>query len=519
MTGAAEPPPRPRVRLNPTVDPQAAVAVPSLTAKPVVSAPVASEPEPAPESPRVSSEGETATAGTETLEPTDESDAPAEETEAAPETPPPASPAAAVEIPSDENLDAQMEAEIAEALSSGEIGEPAVAVSVPDDAEDEAPPAAADVDSLAEGAKLSGTIHSVRDDDVFLDFGLRLSGIVSRRQFGEKKAPEVGKKIDVIVSKVDEDEGLIVCNLPRGAARVSGDWDALIAGQTIECTVNGTNKGGLDVAVGTLRGFMPASQVELFFVEDLSAFVGQKLRARIIEVNPKRRRLVVSRRALLQEERAAAEAEMLQEIAPDQTRTGRVKTIKDYGAFVDLGGIDGFLHIGQISWARINHPSEVISEGQSVEVKVLTVDAEKKKISLGMRQLSDNPWANAEAKFAKGSTFTGKVTRTEQFGAFVELEPGVEGLVHISELDYRRVGRVTDVLNVGQMTDVQVLEVDPGRKRISLSVKALKAKPEEQAPAAEDAAPVVERKRSGPLKGGIGGNIEGGLFGNPGDFS
>ena len=510
---------RPRVRLNPKVDPNSAVAVPSISSttpqpageaqsKTAVDRPEAapSSSEPAPTEPESTATDESSA----TEEPEPEAEQPAAEATT------PTSAAPAVEIPDDENLDAQMEAEIAEALASGEVGQPEV--SVPDAAEEGAPPAATDVDSLGEGARLKGRIHSVRDDDVFLDFGLRLSGIVSRRQFGDKKPPEVGKSIEVVVNKVDEEEGLIVCNLPRGAARVSGDWDALIAGQSVECTVNGTNKGGLDVGVGSIRGFMPASQVDLFFVEDLSAFVGQKFNARIIEVNPKRRRLVLSRRALLQEEREASEKQMLEELAPNQTRTGRVKTIKDYGAFVDLGGIDGFLHIGQISWARINHPSEVISEGQTVEVKVLTVDSDKKKISLGMRQLSGNPWSNVETKFPKGSTVTGKVTRTEQFGAFVELEPGVEGLVHISELDFKRVGRVTDVLSVGQRTDVQVLEIDSGRKRISLSVKALKAPPEEAAPE-EAEAPPPERKRSGPLKGGIGGDVQGGLFGNPGDFS
>ncbi|MFG0334786.1 MAG: 30S ribosomal protein S1, partial [Maioricimonas sp. JB049] len=261
-------------------------------------------------------------------------------------------------------------------------------------------------------------------------------------------------------------------------------------------------------------------QVDLGYIADLAPFVGQKLQARVIEVSPERRRLVLSRRALLQEERAVAEQELLQTLAAGETRTGRVKTIKDYGAFVDLGGVDGFLHIGQISWNRINHPSEAIQEGQQVEVKVLSIDAESKKISLSMRQLEANPWTLAEDKYPKGSVVSGKVTRTEAFGAFVELEPGVEGLVHISELDHRRVKRVTEVLNVGQVAQVQVLEVDPGRKRISLSVKALLEKP--AMPTDEDQAPgggtPYERKRKGPLKGGVGGSGKGGLFGNPNDF-
>jgi small subunit ribosomal protein S1 len=201
--------------------------------------------------------------------------------------------------------------------------------------------------------------------------------------------------------------------------------------------------------------------------------------------------------------------------------TGRVKSIKDYGAFLDLGGIDGFLHIGQMSWVRIQHPSEILTQGQDVEVKVLSVDKEKKKIGLGMRQLSANPWTTAEAKYAKGSTVTGRVTRTEPFGAFVELEPGVEGLVHISELDHKRVRRVTEVLNVDQTATVQVLEVDPQKKRISLSLKALMAKPDEpqEEAVAPAAGPVYERKRKEPLRGGIGGTAPGGLFGDPRKFT
>jgi len=260
------------------------------------------------------------------------------------------------------------------------------------------------------------------------------------------------------------------------------------------------------------------------YVANLDSYVGQKFRAQVTEVKPARRRLILSRRVLIADEREVAEKEAMQNLAPGQTLPGRVKTIKDYGAFVDLGGVDGFLHIGQMSWVRINHPSEILKEGQQVEVQVLSVDKDTKKISLGMRQLSSNPWQLAADKYAKGTNVTGKVTRVEPFGAFIELEPGVEGLVHISELDHKRIKRVTEVLDVGQMVEVQCLEVDPGRKRISLSVKALRAKPEAPPkPQDEDLAPgkgeVYQRKTKGPLKGGMGGANAGGLFGNPKDYS
>jgi small subunit ribosomal protein S1 len=504
-----------RVRLNPTFDPQRVKPIPTLA--PAGSSPTTNSAEVEPGAPAAS---DTAPAAEEI----DEEGITLPPEAAAPvvEAPQPSAPP--VEVPTTSELDAEMQAEIEAALSSGEIGMPLVDVTpepVAPAAEGAAPEAAAEpttLEQLAEGSKITGTIASIHEDNVFIDFGLRLNGLVSLRQFSPNKPPKVGDRLPVIVNKVDEEEGLISCRLPRGTSRVSGDWHALSAGAVVDCMINKTNKGGLEVSVGSLRGFMPASQVGLGYVADLTPFVGQKVRAKVTEINPARRRLVVSRKALLQEERAAAEHELMAELQAGQTRPGRVKTIKEYGAFVDLGGIDGFLHIGQMSWVRISHPSEVISEGQEIEVKVLSIDPDKKKISLGMRQLSANPWQSVEAKYPKGSTVTGTVTRTEPFGAFVELEPGVEGLVHISELDYKRVRSVTDVLKVGQTAQVQVLETDPQKKRISLSVKALLAKPDAPAPVDEPAAPAYDRKRKSQLKGGIGGNTQGGLFGDPRSF-
>jgi len=415
-----------------------------------------------------------------------------------------------VPIPQDTSIDASLEAAIEAAISGGGTTAEGSAAIDPDD--------------LNKGQKLTGEIQSVHGDNVFVDFGLRLTGVVPFRQFSTKKPPQPGESVEVVFDRVDEEEGLIITNLPRGSSKVQGgDWSAVSVGQVVECSITKTNKGGVEVSVGSLRGFMPASQVDIGFVEDLNTWVGQKITAEIIEVKPAKRRLVLSRRKVLAAERESLKEELLEEIKPDQVRTGRVKTIKDFGAFIDLGGMDGFLPISQMSWVRIEHPKELLSQGQEIEVKVLSIDREKNKISLGMRQLAPNPWRQAEDKYAKGSMVTGRVTRVEPFGAFVELEPGVEGLVHISELDHKRVKRVEEVLNVGDLAEVQVLDVDPGKKRISLSVKALKAKPEPiERPKDEDLAPgqgqPYERKRKGPLKGGIGGSGKGGLFGNPNDF-
>jgi small subunit ribosomal protein S1 len=439
---------------------------------------------------------------------------------------PPPGPAMPVEIPQAEAIDASIEAAI-EAAMAGEAAVGAASPGTDQPATGEAPAISApviDLESLQAGQKLQGTVQAVHEDSVFLDFDLRLTGVVPFRQFDAKKPPQVGDVLEVVFDRINDAEGLIQTNLPRGTTQVKGgDWSAVSVDQVVECLVTKTNKGGLEANVGQLRGFIPASQVELGYIADLQPYVGQKLRVRITEVKPAKRRLVLSRRALLEEERESAKAELLNEIKPDQTRTGRVKTIKEYGAFIDLGGMDGFLPIAQMSWVRIEHPSEVIQEGQQIEVKILSIDREKNRISLGLRQLAPNPWRTAETKYPKGSTSNGRVTRIEPFGAFVELEPGVEGLVHISELEHRRVKRVQEVLNVGDITEVQIIEVDPKKKRISLSVKALKAKPEPvEKPKDEDLAPGkgdrYERKRKEPLKGGTGSSGRTGLFGNPRDF-
>ncbi|MEZ5940349.1 MAG: S1 RNA-binding domain-containing protein [Planctomycetaceae bacterium] len=496
---SAASPARPRVQLNPT-QPGQALPIPSIgEGKPAVPMPTAAVEVPAATDDEIDAEIAKAV-GTPS---------PGTEKPQTPDTP--VAGQAPIDVPAAEDLDDSMQAMLDAALSGKSVDGEAIAA-----------PVAQSTDEIHPGLKLNGTVQAVNEENVLLDFGLRLSGCVPARQFNQK-LPEVGATIEVVVDKIDDKEGLIMANLPRGTSRVQGDWDSVQVDQVVECMVTKTNKGGLDVTVGSLRAFLPASQVELGFVADLEPFVGQKIKVVITEVKPKRRRLVVSRRKLLLEEREESRRELMQELKVDDVRTGRVKTIKDFGAFVDLGGTDGFLPVSQMSWSRIGHPSEVLKEGDEVEVKVLSIDTEKQRISLGMRQLAPNPWKLAEGKYPKGSKVRGRVTRTEAFGAFVELEPGVEGLIHISELDHRRVKRVTEVVNVGDTPEVQVLEVDPGKKRISLSLKAMSAAPEPVAPPAdEDLAPgqgqAYQRKHRGKLKGGTGSKGGSGLFGDPRDF-
>ncbi len=428
-----------------------------------------------------------------------------------------AAPTGPVEIPDVDDLDADIQAQIEAALAAGVPGTAAAA------AADGAQPTVDETGLPLEGTKLTGQVQTIHDDSVFLDVGMRVSAVVPIKQFGSSKPPAVGDSVEVLVEGVDGDESLILCNLPHGTRRIAGNWDDLAKGQIVDCLVTKTNKGGLEITVSNLRGFLPASQIDFGYVEDMEPYVGQKLRVQVTEVNQKKRNLIVSRRALLQAERDVQASEFWETVQDGQTFTGTVKTIKDYGAFINIGPVDGFLHIGEISWSRIGHPKEVLMEGQTVEVKVIKIDREKKKISLGMRQLSQNPWLLASEKYAPQRTVSGRVTRIADFGAFVELEPGIEGLVHVSELEWRRVGSVSDVLSVGQVDDFKVLEVDPNRKRISLSRKQLQDRPEAERAAAgqeADAPPEPARQPRTDLKGGTGSPANGGgLFGNPNDFT
>jgi small subunit ribosomal protein S1 len=440
-------------------------------------------------------------------------------TQPAHERPAPSRAVGNIELPpAIDHLDAALAAEIDAAMASSDLsgGESPAAAEIEAEGETtgEHPPE----ETLERGQHLTGRIQSIHGDGVLLDLGYRSAGLVPLRQFVSGKKPEVGQRIEVLVDRLAPDEGLIYLNLPKGLRRIAGNWDQLSKGQIVECIVNRTNKGGLEVTVSGLRAFLPSSQVELGFVSDLEPYVGQKLRVEVIEVNPKKRNLVVSRRAYLQIERKEAEAGFWETAAVDQTFTGKVKTVKDYGVFVDLGAVDGFLHIGEMSWQRLKHPSELVKEGQTVDVKILSLDREKKKIALGMKQLVQNPWSTAADKYAANSTVTGKVTRIADFGAFVELEPGLEGLVHVSELDHKHVRHASDVVKVHQVVTAQVLEVDPERKRISLSLKALLAKPESPKPVEESPAEAYQRKHKGPLRGGTGSGTPGGLFGNPSDY-
>ncbi len=362
-------------------------------------------------------------------------------------------------------------------------------------------------------------VTRIHGDNVFFSLGGRDEGVASLRQFPEP--PQLGAEYEVIVKSFSADDGLYELIIPGASAHVE-DWSDLVEGSVVEARITGANTGGLECKVGSLRGFIPSSQIAIFRVEDYAEFLEQKLLCVVTEVNPKRKNLVLSRRAILEREKEEARREVLQSLEVGQIIDGVVRKIREFGAFVDIGGVDGLLHVSQLSWDRVNHPSEVLQEGQKVRVKVEKVDSQTGKISLSYRDLQEHPWDSIQEKFPVESIIKGKVSRIAKFGAFVKLAPGIEGLVHISELSYSRVPTVSSVVSEGQDVEVKVLSIDTDAQRIALSMKAVLPEPASE-PEVEEAVQPDERfeaqreavaaRRSKPLKGGTSRASGGEQFG------
>jgi small subunit ribosomal protein S1 len=406
-----------------------------------------------------------------------------------------------------DKLTPEMEAEYAEAL--GDLSVDALLGS-----SDEAGTA----EELPPETRVTGRVAKIYLDDVFIDLPGRSQGVVPKRQFDT--LPAVGSDVELLVVKFDADEGLYELTRPTAAVSV-GNWEDAREGQIVDVTVTGSNKGGLECQVAGIRGFIPMGQVSVYRVENPEEFVGQRLSCVVTEANRDRQNLVLSHRAVMERERNELRDKLLAELAPGQLREGIVRSLKDFGAFVDLGGVDGLVHISQLSWDRVKHPGEVLTLGQKVKVRVEKFDKESGKVSLSYREVGDNPWNNVESKYYVGARVQGIVSRLMEFGAFVKLEPGVEGLIHISELAHSRVFRTGDVVSEGQEVEVKVMSVDQEKQRIGLSLKALQARPEkpgEKQVADEDLplpadAPKPPRKKQTNLKGGIGGPSGGDKFG------
>jgi ribosomal protein S1 len=371
---------------------------------------------------------------------------------------------------------------------------------------------------VAPESRVTVRVARISREDVFVEISGRNQGVVPLRQF--ETPPTEGDELELLVVRFNAEEGFYELSRTTGAVTV-GNWDEVTEGQIIEVTVTGHNKGGLECQVAGIRGFIPMGQVSTYRVENPEELVGQRLACVVTEANRDRQNLVLSHRAVMERERNELREKLMAELAPGQIREGVVRSLKDFGAFVDLGGVDGLIHVSQLSWDRVKHPSEVLEVGQKIKARVEKFDKDTGKVSLSYREVGDNPWQKVESLFPVGARVTAPVSRVMDFGAFVKLAPGVEGLIHISELAHGRVFRVSDVLSEGQEVEVKVLSVDTEKQRIGLSLKALMTapvKPGQQAMADEDMplpadAPKPPKHKATNLKGGIGKASGGEKFG------
>ncbi len=331
----------------------------------------------------------------------------------------------------------------------------------------------------------TGTVVTVGPTDVFVEFGPKELGVVERPQFKNKQGeetglPNPGDQLEVVVQRFEASEGIYICVLPGAVQKA--DWEMLEAGQVVEARVTGVNKGGLELEVAGHRAFMPASQVDIDRIPDLSVFVGEKLQCTVQRVDRRGGgNIVLSRREIIAEERSRAADKLREALKEGDTVEGTVRKIMDFGAFVDIGGIDGLVHISDLAHDRINfgakNVEKYVTEGQKIKVQILKVDWDAGRISLGLKQLQDDPFQAVASEVVEGAELTGKVTKCLEFGCFVEVAPGIEGLVHISEIDYKRINKVEDAVTAGEVVRVKVLRVDPDSRKISLSIKALKEAP------------------------------------------
>ena len=329
-----------------------------------------------------------------------------------------------------------------------------------------------------EGDVVTGLVVRIDRDEVLVDIGFKSEGVIPSKELSIRKSVdahdevEMGEEVDALVLTKEDQDGRLILSKKR--ARFEKAWRRIEAaaesGEPVEGTVIEVVKGGLIIDLG-VRGFLPASLVDIRRVQNLDDFLGSKIECKVIELNRSRNNVVLSRRAVLEEERKEVRQQILDRLQPGQVVEGAISNIVDFGAFVDLDGIDGLIHISELSWSHVNHPSEILSIGQTVPVKVLDIDRERQRISLGLKQTQEDPWQRIVNTYSLGDELEGKVTKVVSFGAFVEILDGVEGLVHISELAQHHVENPREVVNQGDEVKVKILEIDSERRRLSLSVK------------------------------------------------
>lgn len=356
----------------------------------------------------------------------------------------------------------------------------------------------------------TGRIALIRGGDVLVEFGPKRQGVCPLSQF--EKEPEIGSEVEFLVARLDA-EGLFVLSLPGAVQKA--EWGNLEVGQTVEGRVTGVNKGGLEVEVAHKTGFMPAGQVDIRHIPDISTMLGEKITCRVTQLDKKKGRLILSRRAVLEEERAANAAKLLTELEPGQRRTVLVTSIQNFGAFADLGGVDGLIHVSELTHERVRDPGQIVKVGDELEVVVTKIDTsgDQPRIALSRKAVLTDPRAEMMNTLEAGATVAGTVKKITDFGAFLEVAEGVEGLLHISEISHRRIDRVDREIREGEVVQVKILSIDPDKGRISLSKKALEERPANdrgRGGGASEARPEdpemrkLRSKFSGDLKGGLG---------------
>jgi len=336
---------------------------------------------------------------------------------------------------------------------------------------------------FAAGEIVKGTVIELRPKEVLVDIGYKSEGVIPGNEFEDIKTLKVGDEIDVLIEKLENKEGTV--ELSHEKAEFKKNWDKILTicneGGRINGKVKSIVKGGLVVNVG-VEAFLPASQIDVITPKNLAQFVGNTYEFKVVKINQERQNIVLSRRELIEQERNERRGKLLGEMVPGDIRKGTVKNITDFGAFIDLNGIDGLLHITDMSWGRIGHPSEVLKVGQEIDVVVLDVNKEKERVSLGLKQKMTNPWDSIETKFPVGAKVKGKVVSLVPYGAFVQLEPGVEGLIHVTELSWtKRIAKPSDVLKPDQEVEAVVLGINREEQKISLGVRQLESNPWDKA--------------------------------------
>ncbi|MCX6890604.1 MAG: 30S ribosomal protein S1 [Verrucomicrobiota bacterium] len=336
---------------------------------------------------------------------------------------------------------------------------------------------------FAAGNIVKGNIIEVRPKEVLVDIGYKSEGVISANEFEDIKVVKVGDQIDVLIEKLEDKEGMVV--LSKEKAEFKQNWERILTicneGGTIAGKVKAIVKGGLLVNIG-VEAFLPASQIDVLTPKNLAQYVGNTYQFKVVKINQERQNIVLSRRELIEQERTERRQKLLGEMTPGDIRKGTVKNITDFGAFIDLNGIDGLLHITDMSWGRVGHPSEILKVGQDIDVVVLDINREKERISLGLKQKLANPWDSIEQKYPVGVKVKGRVVNLVPYGAFVELEPGVEGLVHVTELSWtKRIAKPSDVLKPDQEIEAVVLGISREEQKISLGLRQLETNPWEKA--------------------------------------